>query len=62
LKIYNLLGQLIFDRQKVDEGLQEFEYDASGVASGVYFYRLEATRMYESSRSITQGKKMIMVK
>ena len=44
LKIYNLVGELvktILDKQ-MEAGYHEVYFDASGFASGIYFYRLEA--------------------
>jgi hypothetical protein len=45
LKIYNILGQevatLIHSRE-MDEGMYEVPFDANGLSSGVYFYRLQA--------------------
>ena len=44
LSIYNILGQkvatLVNEKQKA--GSYQVEWDASGFASGVYYYRLEA--------------------
>ncbi|MCX7762321.1 MAG: DUF4623 domain-containing protein [Candidatus Kryptonium sp.] len=57
LKIYNILGQevatLIDEEQKA--GVYEFKFDASNLASGVYFYRLTAG-------SFVDVKKMMLVK
>ncbi|MBI1807285.1 MAG: immune inhibitor A, partial [Ignavibacteria bacterium] len=42
LKIYNTLGQevaSIFDRQLMDDGSQQIEFNAANLPSGVYFYR-----------------------
>jgi flagellar hook assembly protein FlgD len=44
MAVYNVAGQLVqtlVDEQK-DSGLHSVEWDARGIASGVYFYRLTA--------------------
>jgi hypothetical protein len=45
LKVYDVLGRevatLIHNRE-MDEGMHEVQFDASGLTSGVYFYRLQA--------------------
>jgi hypothetical protein len=48
LKVYNMLGQevaTVLDRDLVDDGVQEVEFDGAGLASGVYFYRLTVDGM-----------------
>ncbi|MBI1804145.1 MAG: T9SS type A sorting domain-containing protein [Ignavibacteriae bacterium] len=58
LKIYNVLGQevaTLIHNELMDEGDQEVEFDASRLASGVYFYRLIAGKFSEL-------KKMVLVK
>jgi hypothetical protein len=57
LKIYNLLGQLIatlVDEQK-DANTYVREFDASRLASGVYFYQIKAGNFYST-------KKMVLIK
>jgi hypothetical protein len=57
LSVYNILGQkvaTVIDRP-LQAGKHEIEYDASNLASGVYFYRLKTG---ESA----QTKKMLLVK
>jgi hypothetical protein len=58
LSIYNLLGQkvatLFFGRQNA--GDYQVEWDASGFASGVYFYRLSTNSGY------VQTKKLVVVR
>jgi hypothetical protein len=58
LSIYNLLGQkvvtLVSKKQKA--GNYKVEWDASGYASGVYYYRLQ------TSTDFVQTKKLILLK
>jgi flagellar hook assembly protein FlgD len=57
LSIYNLLGQkvvtLINERQKA--GYHRIEWDASGFASGIYCYKIEAGEFQDV-------KKMILIR
>jgi parallel beta-helix repeat protein len=57
LKVYNLLGEevatLIAEQRSA--GIHKLKWDASGLASGVYLYRLEAG-------SFTQTKKLILIR
>jgi hypothetical protein len=64
LKIYNTLGQLV--AMLVDEiqeaGYKSVNWNSSNIASGVYFYRLEATSLSNPSNIFMQVRKMIVVK
>jgi len=65
LKVYNPLGQEVanlIDRQEMEEGIQEVEFDASNLPSGVYFYRIEATGTNDASIGFKQVKKMMLLK
>jgi len=44
LAVYNTLGQLVSQLVSVEQeaGYHEGKFDASGISSGVYFYRLQA--------------------
>lgn len=57
LQVYNILGQAAATIYKGYQaaGTYKFSFDASGLASGVYFYRLEAN-------GLVQTKKMILMK
>ena len=61
LKVYNVLGQLV--ETLVDErqraGTYRVRWDASKVASGVYFYRLEVKG---DGLKVTETRKMVVVK
>jgi hypothetical protein len=60
LKIYNVLGQevatLIHSRE-MDEGMYEVQFDASGLTSGVYFYRLNV-----NNGEFVQTKKLVLMR
>ena len=54
LNIYNILGQkvatLVNERQQA--GFHQVEWDASGFASGIYFYRIEAGEYQDVKKMI----------
>ncbi len=58
LSIYNVLGEKVATlvSQNQTAGKYQVEWDAGGLASGVYFYRLVTARGYEST------KKLLLVK
>jgi hypothetical protein len=64
LKIFNIFGQEI---ATLMNGLQEsgnksIIWNAGGMASGVYFYRIEAVSTAEQGKSYREVKKMLVVK
>ena len=58
LDVYNLIGQKVAEliNYELPSGFHEVEFDASGLASGVYIYRLNV------SNKFTSVKKMILEK
>ena len=58
LKIYNVLGQLVSNpvNKKLQAGTYEYEFDASGLNSGMYFYSLIV------DGESTESRKMVVVK
>jgi hypothetical protein len=67
LKVYNLLGQevaTVLEHEEFDEGAQEVEFDAQGLSSGVYFYRLTVESLNEDTpiRKFSRVMKMLMLK
>jgi len=52
LKIFDILGNEIFDlvNEKQSAGSYEAEFDGSGLASGIYFYRLETAGFIQTKR------------
>jgi len=64
LKVYNVLGQhvtTLLNNEVYDAGYDEVTFDASQLASGVYFYRLVA-KSVESGNRFSSLKKMVLVK
>jgi hypothetical protein len=70
LKVYNILGQevaTLIDREVMDDGDQQIEFDATGLPSGVYFYRLTTDVAGQdeedvTGRSVTLTGKMMLMK
>lgn len=60
LKVYNILGQVVAtlaDHQQFDDGNNAIDFDASRLASGVYYYRLTV-----EGGEFQQVKKMMLIK
>jgi hypothetical protein len=57
LVVYNILGQRVAElvNEEKDAGHYEYRFDATGLASGVYLYRLQAG-------SFVQTRRMVVVK
>jgi len=57
LAVYDLLGQLVSEiaAEEYQAGTHEFDFEASGIPSGIYFYKLESV-------SFQDTKKMIYIK
>ncbi|MEJ2636434.1 MAG: T9SS type A sorting domain-containing protein [Calditrichia bacterium] len=54
LKIYNILGEEVATlvSEKLIAGQYKYDWDASGLASGVYLYRIEAGSFIETRKLI----------
>jgi hypothetical protein len=62
--VYNILGQIVAN---LVEGVQvagsnSVEWNAAGMPSGVYFYRLDATNVSDPSMRFSQTRKMVLIK
>jgi hypothetical protein len=60
LKVYNVLGQevaVLIDNERMESGEYEVQFDASGLPSGVYFYRLNV-----NNGEFVQTKKLLLMK
>ncbi len=57
LKIYNILGQEVDElvAKRLVAGSYNYSWDASGFASGIYYYKIE-------TGSFTQSRKLILMK
>ena len=57
LRVYDMLGREVIElvNREQEAGRKEIQFDASGLASGTYFYRLNAD-------GVVQTKKMVVVK
>jgi hypothetical protein len=69
IAVFNILGQQVatlLDREAMDEGIQEIEFDAASLPSGVYFYRLAAEELAGEGDVLglayTDIKRMMLVK
>jgi photosystem II stability/assembly factor-like uncharacterized protein len=64
LTLYNILGQVVANLAQgvQDAGAKSVEWNAAGMPSGVYFYRLDATSVSDPSKRFTQTRKMVLIK
>ncbi|HLX13390.1 MAG TPA: T9SS type A sorting domain-containing protein [Bacteroidota bacterium] len=65
LRVYNVLGQevaVLFDRALLSTGRQSARFDASTLASGVYFYNLTVDPVQPGSQTGVFVKKMLLMK
>lgn len=64
LNVYDVLGQVaatLVDEAE-PEGIHSAVWDARSAASGVYYYRLNATSLSEPRKSFVQVKKMLLIR
>ncbi len=70
LKVYNALGQemaTLLDREWMEDGTQDVEFNANTLPSGVYFYRIIAQGLGDEEEGIAgqryvSVKKMLLIK
>ncbi len=64
LIIYNLLGEVVATPVDgvQDAGYKTKQWDASGIASGVYFYKLTAQSLNEPNKIYNQVMKMMLIR
>ncbi|MBE2226188.1 MAG: T9SS type A sorting domain-containing protein [Ignavibacteria bacterium] len=63
IKIYDLLGREVFNiNEYKTAGSYQVMFDGSNLASGLYFYSLEASPSTGSGRGYFETKKMVLIK
>jgi outer membrane protein assembly factor BamB len=64
LIIYNLLGQVVNELLNAEQqaGVQSVVWNNANVASGIYFYRIEAVSLDGSNKRFVETKKMLLLK
>ena len=60
---FNMLGQVVGELVNAEQqaGIQSVVWDAN-VASGLYFYKIEATSLDNPSKRFMETKKMLLVR
>jgi outer membrane protein assembly factor BamB len=63
IEVYNIIGELVKDLADLEQapGFYDITFDASGLSSGIYIYRIVAQSM-DSKNKFSQVKKMILLK
>jgi hypothetical protein len=65
LNVYNLLGQevaTLLNREPMDDGEQQVDFDATNLTSGVYFYRIVAQSEDGTGPQHQAVKRMVLLK
>ena len=64
LKVFDVLGREVARLVSAIQGpgYKEANWNASSFASGIYFYRLEATSVANPGKTFTQVRKMVLMR
>jgi hypothetical protein len=65
IKLYDILGREVKTLVNNEEKIRwryKLEFDAAGLASGVYFYRMRAVPTGRQAGDFIQTKKMLLLK
>ncbi len=64
LKVYDILGSEVTTlvNGEINAGRHEITFDATKLASGIYFYRIQAGNSDNSGQPFVQTRKMILIK
>ena len=64
LVVFDLIGQVvqILADERQEGGYKQVTWNGSNVASGIYFYRMEATGVSDPSKTFMSVKKMVLIK
>jgi hypothetical protein len=65
IKVFNLLGQevsTLVNNEEFTEGVQDLNFDATNLSSGIYFYRIQVNDMNTGEVAFNEIKKMVLMK
>jgi hypothetical protein len=64
LRVFNVLGQTVavLTDKTEQAGYKSVDWNAGNLASGIYFYRLDATPLTDPTKSFVQVKKLLLLK
>ncbi|MFI5252265.1 MAG: T9SS type A sorting domain-containing protein [Bacteroidota bacterium] len=64
LSLYNVLGQELrtLVNRTEQPGEKSVQFDASGLSSGIYFYRLDAVSVSDPTKYFSQTRKMLLIR
>jgi len=65
MTVFNLLGEevaTLMNNEEYPEGTYSIDFDAAGLSSGIYFYRLTAIPLDDEGLPVHLVKKMVVVK
>ncbi|MFI5252266.1 MAG: T9SS type A sorting domain-containing protein [Bacteroidota bacterium] len=64
LSLFNVLGQEVrtLVNRTEQPGEKSVQVDASGLPSGIYFYRIDATSVSDPTKHFSQTRKMLLIK
>ncbi len=65
VRVYDILGRevtTLADGEEMDEGYQTLDFDAANLASGIYFYRIDAQGLDEAGLHTSATQKMLLIK
>ncbi len=65
MRVFDLLGRevaLLLDGEEMEDGYQTLEFSAEGLASGLYFYRIEARGLDDPGLHTVAVNKMLLLK
>lgn len=65
LEVYDLLGRevAVLVNERKARGSYDVQFDASGLASGIYFYRMQARHLHgELAGIFVQTRKMLLLR
>ncbi len=65
MTVYDLIGQKVrtlIDNERQEAGYRSVQFDAAGLASGMYFYRISAVSSIDAGSSFSNVRKFILLK